>query len=383
MPAVPFGRDSIMDQINEALHSNNTVVAVEGIIGIGKSTIALAIARYYVNEYQRLPSNWRFDTIIYLSVKPTRWTPTGPQTLRLQPLALDDLHGAIAPIYHDIYDIPIPFVPGDDDENRQQLREALARMGRVLLVVDDLDDPWDSLDGMGDTLDTLDTPDTQSNTPNNKALRMAADLLARGAGGPDNKLLVTMRKDCDAVEDRIRVPLLDDDAMARAIAQMAQTEGLELSETERDRLVRMSRGLILAGYLAVLSTRAAGGNIHAAMAQVAEQFFRRTLGALLARLEQEHPAIFAVLTVLSYFDPIRGVTRDRIGKLLDLKSPIDPSGFDIDGVRKLLKPLLMLNLASIMRVPTDAPSETARYGVLATVQDYLDAQRDEEREHES
>lgn len=132
-----IGRESEIAKIHEILrpypHSQHSLVTIDGIGGIGKSTLALEVAHHYLRNYQHLSQQDRFDAIIWVSAKQTVLTTQGiqkrPQAFR----TLEDIYAAIA-ITLQRQDI----TKASADEQIEIVRNALTRQ-RTLLVVDNLE----------------------------------------------------------------------------------------------------------------------------------------------------------------------------------------------------------------------------------------------------
>lgn len=367
-----IGRGAWVTRVEDDLSRDetNTIVAIEGIIGIGKSAIARAVARDYIERYAHPPGGRGFNAIIYVSAKMWEWAPDGPRSLRLAPIILRDIYDAIAQVARKKDGAPIKLVE-DPDADRQTMRAAILDMGRVLFVLDDLDDPDDRFTS-GDGFDSSSTSWADS------LLEQIADLLGRNDAlqGPANKLLVTMRKDRAAVQVRIRPPALDDESMLAYIKQIAEARGVTLSESDQCRLASAAWGLPLGGRLAIELVQAAAPTTRSefdqVVAQLKERFFDPTVGALLRRMARRHRQNYQALVALAFFDPNTGATRDQLGTILDAVRPIKSEELASDRARNLLEPLWPLNLAfGVTELPEIEPNEV-RYIMPATIQRYLD-----------
>ena len=92
------GRDLEMKKVIERLSptKRDGVITIDGIGGVGKSALALAVAYHYFDSFDSLPEAERYHAIIWTSAKQTVLTADGihnrPQVLR----NLEDIYTAIA-----------------------------------------------------------------------------------------------------------------------------------------------------------------------------------------------------------------------------------------------------------------------------------------------
>lgn len=126
------GRKNEIEQLRELLHPQDRVwtIVIDGIGGIGKSTLALELAHRYLKEYEFLPLEERFNVIIWISAKTSVLTADGVKG-RYQ------FTNTIKDIYKEI-----SFVLGEDSIHRYDSREqdllikrALTKQ-RTLLILD-------------------------------------------------------------------------------------------------------------------------------------------------------------------------------------------------------------------------------------------------------
>lgn len=129
------GREKELAQIESLLSpkSRHFLVTIDGIGGIGKSTIALEIAHRYLQGYDKLPIEERFDAIIWVSAKQTVLTADGikqrPRVLQ----TLDDIYTTVAITLQKEDIIRAPAV-----EQPELVQRALAQQ-RTLVIVDNLE----------------------------------------------------------------------------------------------------------------------------------------------------------------------------------------------------------------------------------------------------
>lgn len=131
------GRDKELVQVARILrpypHSQEHLVTIDGIGGIGKSALALEVAHRYLRNYDRIPPEDRFEAIIWTSAKQTVLTAGGITTRRQVLRTLDDIYTAIA-IALQREDI----TRARPEEQAEVVRQALMRQ-RTLLIVDNLE----------------------------------------------------------------------------------------------------------------------------------------------------------------------------------------------------------------------------------------------------
>jgi LuxR family glucitol operon transcriptional activator len=94
------GRDEELDRIHQLLkpypQSRYHIITIDGIGGIGKSTLALEAAYRYLRHYDILPPEERFDAIIWASAKQNVLTADGIVSRRQALRTLDDVYTTIS-----------------------------------------------------------------------------------------------------------------------------------------------------------------------------------------------------------------------------------------------------------------------------------------------
>ena len=131
------GRKEEIKQIYSILrpypHSQSHLVTIDGIGGIGKSSLALEMAWRYVQNYDRISVEERFDAIIWTSAKRNVLTASGITNRNQAIRSIGDIFTAIA-ITLQREDIP----RSDRSAQTEIVRNVLQRQ-RTLLIVDNLE----------------------------------------------------------------------------------------------------------------------------------------------------------------------------------------------------------------------------------------------------
>lgn len=132
-----IGREAEQSQIHNLLrpypNSRHFLIVIDGIGGIGKSALALEIAHHYLRNYEMLPSQERFEAIIWTSAKSNVLTAEGIAPRRQIMRTLDDIYTAIA-VALQREDI----TRAQPEEQDEIVRRTLTQQ-RTLLIVDNLE----------------------------------------------------------------------------------------------------------------------------------------------------------------------------------------------------------------------------------------------------
>jgi LuxR family glucitol operon transcriptional activator len=132
-----IGRERELTKIHEILrpypHSQHSIVTIDGIGGIGKSTLALETAYYYLRNAALLREEDRFDAIIWTSAKMTILTADGIKARHQSFRTLSDIYSAIA-ITLQREDI----IRANAKDQAETVRNALTKQ-RTLIIIDNFE----------------------------------------------------------------------------------------------------------------------------------------------------------------------------------------------------------------------------------------------------
>jgi tetratricopeptide (TPR) repeat protein len=130
-----IGRQQEQAEVRRLLgpHNRAFVISIEGIGGIGKSSLALESAYAFVEQYAQLLEEDRFDAIVWVSAKRTYLAPDGIRERQQVFRTLEDVFTAIARVL----DYPA-IIRARADEQRAIVEQAL-REQRTLLILDNME----------------------------------------------------------------------------------------------------------------------------------------------------------------------------------------------------------------------------------------------------
>ncbi len=131
------GREAELQKLTQLLlpypRSRHFLVTLDGIGGVGKSAVALEIAYRCRDNYYTLPSEERFEAIIWVSAKRTLLAASGIQQRQQTFSTLGDLYREIATV------LELPLIMQVEVEQRRGLVERALTGKRTLLIVDNLE----------------------------------------------------------------------------------------------------------------------------------------------------------------------------------------------------------------------------------------------------
>ena len=129
------GRQSELAEVRRllGLSSRAFIVTIDGIGGIGKSTLVLESAYSFVEQYAGLPAPERFEAIIWVSAKSTYLTATGIRERRQIFRTLSDVFAALARV------LDYPAITRVRIEEQREIVEQVLRRQRTLLILDNLE----------------------------------------------------------------------------------------------------------------------------------------------------------------------------------------------------------------------------------------------------
>lgn len=229
------GRKPALQEIRKLLNPRHRswVITIDGIGGIGKTSLALEVAHNYLRHAGQLPAEEQFEAIIWTTAKQTVLTAEGiarrPQAMR----TLDDIYTTIA-ITLEREDI----IRSPAEEQDDLIRRALTQQ-RTLLIIDNLE--------------TVDDERVIS--------------FIRDVPGP-TKVIVTTRHRLD-IAYPVRLEGMDINEGRELIAGEARRRGLNLTDGEADRLFRRTGGVPLAIVWSI-AQMSFGYGIEAALARLGQ-----------------------------------------------------------------------------------------------------------------
>jgi len=130
-----IGRKNELDHLRKLLHSQDRIwtIVIDGIGGIGKSALALEVAYRYLNEYNFLPPQERFDAIIWTSAKTLVLTPEGIKTRYQAINTIDDIYKEISIIFE------VDGIYRNNLKEQDLLVKRILGRQRTLLIIDNFE----------------------------------------------------------------------------------------------------------------------------------------------------------------------------------------------------------------------------------------------------
>ena len=206
------GRQEELEKLRSLLNPRDRIwtVVIDGIGGIGKSALALEIAHRYLNEYEFLPKEERFQAIIWISAKDTVLTAEGIKARFNITRTLNDIYKQIA------------VVLGEQELSRHDLHEQSLLISRAL--------------GLRRTLLIIDNLETVDDERVNAFIRELPN---------PTKCIVTTRHRID-VADPIRLSAMPRADALSLIEQECNKKGVQLDDSQIELLYKRTAGVPLA-----------------------------------------------------------------------------------------------------------------------------------------
>lgn len=322
------GRKYELDWLRQRLSCQDRAwqIVLTGIGGVGKSALALAIAHEYQQCYDELPSEERFDAIVWISAKEEVLTVQGKESAGLTTTVLrtvEDIYIAIAHVL-EREDI-MRALP----ENQGNLVEKALRRQRTLLVLDNLESVKD--ERVKPFLRNLPAP---------------------------TKAIITSREWLDVADVFPLTGLLWEEAN-QLIDEEAKVRGVDLKEQQRVRIFVLTFGLPLSIKLSI--ARMASGEIFEAVTRwlgdAVGDLPEYCLKGQIELASNRDPNTWGALLASSLFDREMGVSREALAKITDL------SLADLDAALGQLQRLFLIKR-----------NNNDRFCVLPIVQRYVRSQ---------
>lgn len=324
------GRDAELAWLRERLSPTDRAwqIAINGIGGVGKTALALAVADEYRWRYDELPSEERFEAIIWVSAKEEVLTAQGRERA--------DLPEAILHTLEDVYTAIARVLEREDitravpEEQDALVQKALQRQ-RTLFVMDNMESVED--DRIKTFLRKLPAP---------------------------TKAIITSRDWIDVADVRVLRGLSPEDAEA-LIREEATTREVVLNVKQRERLYELTSGLPLPLKLGIARMSAGAGESFDAVTRwlgdakgdLPEYCVRGQVDLV----RERDPNAWTVLLACSLFDREAGASWEALGEIADL------SLADRDAAIMQLQRLFLLNR-----------TETDRLWVMPIVQRYVSSE---------
>lgn len=323
------GRRKELDWLRQHLSPDDRVwqIAIAGIGGVGKSSLALAVASFYCEHYNELSPEERFEALIWITAK--------EEVLTIQGRKKSALPGLIFRTLEDMYTTIAQTLQREDitraaPQEQDRLVHRALRTRRTLLIVDNLESIID------ERVRTF-----LYNVP------------------PPTKCMITSREWVD-IAAPLKLTGLSFAEAEHLIIEEAGAQTVKLDVMERQRLIERTAGLPLPLKLSV--ARMASGET---LDQVIRWLGNYSAGDLpdycvKGQIERAHQLdlnAWKLLLACSLFNQEMGASREALGFIADL------SLVERDDGLTLLQRLSLLNC-----------TEEGRFAMLLMVQEYAGAE---------
>ncbi len=283
------GRESELAWLRQRLSATDRAwqIAINGIGGVGKSTLALTIAHEYREKYASLLEEERFAAIIWISAKEDVLTVDGPEKAVLPELVLrtlEDIYTAIARVLEreDITSV----VP----EQQGYIVDKALREQRTLLIMDNLESVKD--ERIKPFLRNLPFP---------------------------TKAIITSREWLD-VADVLHLKGLSAEEADRLISDEAGARQVNLTAAQRQQVYELTSGIPLPIKLAV--ARLSGGESFTSVTRwLGDSAGDLPIYCISGQAElakRRNPVSWNLLLACSLFDRDTGASRGALGAIADV-----------------------------------------------------------------
>ena len=302
------GREKELAWLRKSLSPNDRAwqIAITGIGGVGKSTLAITIAHEYLTHYDQLPTEERFDAIIWISAK--------EEVLTAYDLEQADLHEKILHTLEDAYVTIAQTLEREDitralPEEQSALVEKALRRQRTLLIMDNLESVQD--ERIKPFLRRLPSP---------------------------TKALITSREWLD-VADILPLTGLAREEADQLILDESKLRELKIKKVQRQRIFELTSGLPLPIKLGL--ARLGSGESFKAV----EMWLGNAIGDLpeyciqgqIHLAQKRNPASWKILFTCSLFNRDAGASKEALRDICGL------SIIDTDNALANLKRLYLIN----------------------------------------
>jgi tetratricopeptide (TPR) repeat protein len=286
-----IGRQKELDWLRQRLSPNNRTwqIVITGIGGVGKSSLALAVAHDYREQYDALPPEERFEAIIWITAK--------EEVLTIKGRKQSSPSGLIFRTLEDIYTTIAQTLEREDitrtisGEQDLLVQKALSAQ-RTLLIVDNMESVTD--ERVHAFLNSLPVP---------------------------TKCIITSREWVD-VAAVLKLTGMPQEEAERLIIEEAMAREVKLNEAQRQQLFKRTAGLPLPIKLS-LARKASGETLDQVLRWLGNATGDLPEYCIKGQIDiarQNNPVAFKLLLACSLFDLDAGVSREALGYVTDLAS---------------------------------------------------------------
>lgn len=282
------GRSDELKKIHQLLNpypnSRHYLIAVYGVGGVGKSSLALETAHYYLRNYENLAEEKRFNAIIWISGQNAILTGDGIRPRRPKCNDMEDIFTTIARVFREE-----SILRAGTEEQSHLVTNILSR-NRVLLIIDNFE-----------------TIDDDSVTSFLKEL-------------PDpTKAIITTR---DRIDVAVPIPLsgMNPDEAKQLVQQLITEKRVELTDSEIERLCHRT-GKIPLALVWCIGLISFGESVELVLARLANPHSHVAKYCFEAAVEKiKDSTAFPLLLALSLFEA--PTDRETLGWIVGLSERI-------------------------------------------------------------